>query len=86
MSFRGTIQGGGIVLEKPTDLPDGTEVDIQPVSVPGANEDPGEVDPSQERAASTLGQRLMELAGKAKGLPPDAALNHDHYLYGLPKK
>jgi hypothetical protein len=25
-------------------------------------------------------------AGKAEGLPPDLAENHDHYLYGTPKK
>ena len=24
--------------------------------------------------------------GAVADLPPDAALNHDHYLYGLPKK
>ncbi len=86
MSFRGKIQSGGIVLEKPTDLPDGTEVDIQPVKVSDKIENPSDVDSSADGCASTLGQRLMELAGKAKGLPSDAALNHDHYLYGLPKK
>jgi hypothetical protein len=25
-------------------------------------------------------------AGTVRGLPPDMALNHDHYLHGLPKK
>jgi len=25
-------------------------------------------------------------AGAVRGLPPDMALNHDHYLHGLPKK
>ena len=27
-----------------------------------------------------------KFAGKVRGLPPDMALNHDHYLHGLPKK
>jgi hypothetical protein len=34
----------------------------------------------------TLGQRLLQLAGLAKGLPEDMAENHDHYLHGRPKK
>ena len=34
----------------------------------------------------TLLERLRSVVGKAKGLPPDAAVNHDHYLYGLPRK
>ena len=37
-------------------------------------------------AETTLGQRLMKFAGTAKGLPTDLARNHDHYLYGMPKK
>ena len=38
------------------------------------------------RAASELGEMLLSFAGKAKGLPGDVAENHDHYLYGTPKK
>ena len=34
----------------------------------------------------TAGQRLLKFAGKAVGLPPDAARNHDHYLYGTVKR
>ena len=34
----------------------------------------------------TILERLRSVVGKAKGLPPDAALNHDHYLYGLPRQ
>jgi len=29
---------------------------------------------------------LLRLAGTAEGLPPDLAANHDHYLYGLPRR
>src|SRR6516165_7538384 len=32
----------------------------------------------------TLFDRLGHLAGKAKYLPPDAAEQHDHYLYSTP--
>jgi len=28
----------------------------------------------------------MKYAGVCKGLPSDLARNHDHYLYGVPKK
>ena len=35
---------------------------------------------------STVGQRLLKFAGKARGLPRDMAENHDHYLHGQPKR
>ncbi len=34
----------------------------------------------------SLAERLAPFIGKAKGLPPDASVNIDHYLYGLPKR
>ncbi len=34
----------------------------------------------------TWAEILKDFVGKAEGLPPDAARNHDHYLYGAPKK
>ena len=33
-----------------------------------------------------IGQVLLEFAGTAKGLPSDYSANHDHYLYGVPKR
>ncbi len=39
-----------------------------------------------ERRHQTLGEALLEFAGTAEGLPPDMAENHDHYLYGVPKR
>ena len=71
MTYHGHIENGTVVVEGALDLPDGTEVRIEPV-----NSDAG----------TTLGQRLMKHAGTAKGLPSDLARNHDHYLYGMPKK
>ena len=35
---------------------------------------------------TTLGQRLLKFAGRAKELPADMADNHDHYLHGQPKR
>ncbi|MGD0092677.1 MAG: hypothetical protein ABSE73_22430 [Planctomycetota bacterium] len=38
------------------------------------------------RKAASLPEKLRAWAGGAKGLPSDMARNHDHYLYGVPKK
>ena len=38
------------------------------------------------RADEGTGDFLLRLAGTAEGLPPDLAENHDHYLYGMPRR
>ncbi len=38
------------------------------------------------RVHKSWGEALLEIAGTAKGLPGDYAHQHDHYLYGTPKK
>jgi len=40
----------------------------------------------QAQRQKTLSEALLEFAGVAEGLPPDLAENHDHYLYGVPKR
>lgn len=72
MSFQGTVVNGTIVLEGAVQLPDGTKVEVQVQEPP--------------KAASPLGEMLLNHAGKAEGLPEDLAAQHDHYLYGTPKK
>jgi hypothetical protein len=32
------------------------------------------------------GRALLEIAGKADDLPADFSLQHNHYLYGTPKR
>jgi hypothetical protein len=32
------------------------------------------------------GHALLEIAGTADDLPVDLSINHDHYLYGTPKR
>jgi hypothetical protein len=76
MTYRGKVQGGVVVLEQPAELPEGTVV--EPVV-------PSEPTTTENRAES-LPELLLRFAGKATGLPPDAARNHDHFLYGLPKR
>jgi hypothetical protein len=34
----------------------------------------------------TWAEVLKDFIGQAQGLPADAARNHDHYLYGTPRK
>jgi len=36
--------------------------------------------------AAGWGGFLLEVAGTAEGLPADLAENHDHYLYGTPRR
>ncbi len=72
MTYKGHVKNGVVVLDEPAGLPDGAEVEVRPVEEP-------------EREP-TLGEMLMKHAGVAKGLPSDLARNHDHYLYGVPKK
>ena len=38
------------------------------------------------RGKESLGDFVLRVAGTAEGLPSDLAENHDHYLYGTPKR
>lgn len=71
MTLQGRVENGTIVLDPPTQLPEGTRVRVEVIAAP---------------AEPTLFDRFQHLAGQAKQLPPDAAEQHDHYLYGTPKK
>ncbi len=33
-----------------------------------------------------LGVLMREVAGQGKGLPDDGSVQHDHYIYGTPKR
>lgn len=70
MVYRGQIKNGVIVLEGSPSLTEGTVVQVEPI----------------EQTTQTLGEKLMELAGIAEGLPSDMAEQHDHYIHGCPKK
>ncbi len=79
MEHRGHVEAGRVVLDDPATLPDGTVVSVRPLktrrkAVGG------------RRRTPTLAERLAPFIGKAKGLPADASVNLDHYLYGLPKR
>jgi hypothetical protein len=76
MTLVGKIKNGVVVLQKDAALPEGTSVTVRPVKKPSAK---GPVKPKRRR-------KLLRHAGKATGLPSDAARNLDHYLYGHAKR
>ena len=78
MMIRGRVQNGVVVLDTQAGLPEGVEVTIEPLP-PRSQKGNGAKQP-------TVGRALASLAGKAKGLPTDAAKNLDHYLYGHAKR
>jgi len=40
----------------------------------------------KSRSHKSVWEVLRNFAGTAEGLPPDLSENHDHYLYGVPKR
>ena len=77
MTCRGQIRNGVVAPLESFPWPDGTEVTVAPVSL--------ESETDLDESLSTY-ERLKPLIGKAQGLPPDLAKNHDHYLHGRPKQ
>lgn len=76
--IRGRVRNGVVVLKTRGALREGTEVSVEPLA-PSVRKRKG-------AKRSTVIPALARLAGKAKGLPPDAARNVDHYLYGHAKR
>jgi hypothetical protein len=60
-------------------LPEGAEVEVRLLSRAGPQEE-------GEENVPTLYERLTDIVGKAEGLPPDLAENHDYYLHGQAKR
>jgi hypothetical protein len=79
MVYRGRVETGVVVFDEKAALADGTEVSIRPVK-------PLSTRSGKARKPPSLAERLGPVVGMAEGLPEDLARNHDHYLYGLPKK
>jgi hypothetical protein len=79
MTYRGHVKNGVVVLDEPAAIPDGSEVEVRPIkAAEGRRKSAGKL--------PTLAERLAPFIGVLKGLPPDLAENHDHYLYGVPKR
>ncbi len=78
MTLEGHIENGHVVFNTPVVLPEGTKVTVSVQAESASSEQADEL--------PTLYDRLKSVAGKAKGLPADLAINHDHYLHGQPKR
>ena len=76
MVYRGVVKNGVVVLGGGTRLPEGTEVQVQPVT--RAEEIAGQ--------GPTLLEQLSDVVGSVPELPTDMAQQHDHYLHGAPKR
>lgn len=69
MTYKGHIKNGVVVLDGSVNLPEGSEVLVQPIDSP-----------------APLGDLFRDVAGKGKDLPSDGSEQHDHYIYGTPKR
>ena len=76
MTYQGHVENGAVVLDEPVALPDGAKVKIMLVEMADM------VEPSPAGAREKLGK----FAGVFTGLPEDASVNLDHYLYGHAKR
>jgi hypothetical protein len=76
MVYRGIVKNGVVVLGEGAELPEGTEVRVEPVA-------------GGENVASegpTLFEQFGNVIGAVPELPVDMAEHHDHYLHGAPKQ
>ena len=78
MTLSGHIENGVIVLDEQVPLPEGAAVRVQIMT-------PAQLPPAGKELP-TLAETLQDFIGILEDLPEDAAENHDHYLYGTPKK
>lgn len=76
MTLHGTVRNGVIVFDQAPLLAEGTKVEVVPVASPSTE---------QNESRPTL-HGVLDLAGSIKGMPPDMAEQHDHYLHGTPKR
>jgi hypothetical protein len=77
VTYRGKYSKGTVILPRGVDIPEGAEVEVTPVAPPNGG---------SQQEGPTLYETLKPFIGSLDGLPSDLAENHDHYLYGTPKK
>jgi len=82
MTYQGKVQAGVVVLTDGVTLPEGTEVTVEPC--------PATATSSAAQPQPTIWEKMADLARWVEtqpcDLPEDLAINHDHYLHGLPKQ
>jgi hypothetical protein len=72
-TYAGEVRNGMVIFDEGTPPPpEGTKVRVKAAE--------------GDEALAELSRILLEFVGKAEGLPPDMAEQHDHYLHGIPKR
>jgi hypothetical protein len=79
MVYRGRVKNGVVVLEGRARPEEGTKVTVHAVRKAARTS-------RKKNSPLTLYERMRPFIGIAKGLPSDMSINHDHYLYGTPKR
>jgi len=72
MSYQGIVKNGQITLPPGAVLPEGASVVV-------------ELCAEKEAPLAGFAAELLKLA-RPRDWPADMALNHDHYLHGMPKR
>ena len=82
MTYRAKMHNSKVVFKNEIKPANGVELRVKPVSV--QNEKPAATDPVQP----SLSEVLLSFAGTMNdpSLPEDGSVNHDHYIYGAPKR
>ena len=75
MSITATVENDTIKLPSGVHLPDGTTVKIEALA-----------EPVRQPPGKTFAERYRKYIGVCKDAPSDLADNHDHYLYGRPRR
>lgn len=77
MSYRGHVEKGMVKIDGPITLPKGAGVQISLIETTAVQ--------SNNEEGPSLYDWLKPVIGMAQGLPADASINVDHYLYGQAK-
>jgi len=73
MTIQAIIKEGKVVPTEPLSFADGTKVTITPLEL-------------EDQEPTNVAELLQKFVGVIDNLPSDLSTNHDHYLYGVPKK
>jgi hypothetical protein len=77
MVYRGRVRNGKFELDEAVALPECAEVEVAITATDG---------PAKGELGGTLNESLRDFIGAVDDLPDDFSVNHDHYLYGVPKR
>lgn len=81
MVYFGKVKNGKIELDPPAKLPEGAQVRVEPVDSATGKPANGVSSKPSDDAAYRIGEMAIDDFG-----PPDMAEQHDHYIYGTPKR